>query len=423
MNSEPVQVTIVGLGYVGLPLAIALATSHYVTGFDVDTSRIDELKGHFDRTNEVSSERLATSSLKLTHSVDEVEPSEFFVVTVPTPIDAANTPDLGILESASRMVGRMLLNSCQNGKRPVVVYESTVYPGVTEEICIPILEQVSGLQWKTDFFVGYSPERINPGDKKNTVDAITKVVAGDSPETLDRVEALYKTVTKAGTFRAASIKTAEAAKVIENAQRDINIAFMNEITQIFALQDLSIWDVLEAANTKWNFLPFVPGLVGGHCIGVDPYYLAHKACLLNHDPVVVLAGRGVNDGMASWIADRLQSLIATKKASILILGLTFKEDVPDIRNSKVFDLAKGLAEKGHTLTFHDPLADPRHTMDEYGIEIDADAMAGSYDLVVIAVPHREYREMGANRIAALAAPGGYVADLKKAFAESSFWTL
>ncbi|MFN6935297.1 MAG: nucleotide sugar dehydrogenase, partial [Tsuneonella sp.] len=288
-------VTVVGLGYVGLPLAVALSRKFPTTGFDVDRRRVQEIQRCHDRTSEIDHDTLAASSLCVTASAADCPASDFYIVTVPTPIDAANRPDLSIIEAASRTVGRSLPAAVDSGLKPIVVYESTVYPGVTEDLCGPILEAESRLSCGKDFFLAYSPERINPGDREHTVDKITKVVAGQTPEVLDRVAALYGAVTSGGTFRAASIKAAEAAKVIENAQRDINIAFMNEIAQIFGKMNISVWDVLAAARTKWNFLPFSPGLVGGHCIGVDPYYLSHRAEELGHDPRVILAGRSIND--------------------------------------------------------------------------------------------------------------------------------
>ena len=334
------RVTVVGLGYVGLPLAVALARQFDTVGFDIDPKRISELTAGHDRTGEIEAERLGASALTLTTDPQACPPSDFYIVTVPTPIDGANRPDLRIIEAASRTIAAMLPAAVAEGRLPVVVYESTVYPGVTEEICAALLEAGSGLKCGEDFFLGYSPERINPGDREHTIDKITKVVSGQTPEVLERVAALYGAITSGGVFRAASIKAAEAAKVIENAQRDINIAFMNEITQIFAKMDLSVWDVLAAARTKWNFLPFAPGLVGGHCIGVDPYYLSHRAEQLGLDPRVILAGRGINDGMAAWVARQLHVARGSKPGSVLVLGLTFKENIPDLRNSKVADLAR-----------------------------------------------------------------------------------
>jgi len=321
---------------------------------------------------------------------------------------------------ATRMVARMI----DAAERPTIIYESTVYPGVTEQICGPEIEKVSGLARGRDFTLGYSPERINPGDREHTVDRIVKVIAGEDEATTDRLEAIYGKVTSAGVFRAASIKAAEAAKAIENAQRDINIAFMNEIARIFGAIDLSVWDVLAAAQTKWNFLPFQPGLVGGHCIGVDPYYLSHLAEEVGHDPRVILAGRGTNDGMSSWIAGQIHAR-AGKTGSALVLGLTFKENVPDLRNSKVAELVTALDAHGHDVTVHDPMADPAEATHEYGITLDGDALSRSYDLVVLAVPHQAYLDMDGG-LARLVAPGGLFADIKNGVPEmtgTARWTL
>lgn len=421
--SATTRVTVLGLGYVGLPLAVALAKQFFVTGFDIDRQRIAELSEGHDRTREIEAERLAKSSLGLTSDAAVCPPSDFYIVTVPTPIDAHNRPDLRLVEAASHTVGAMLPDAVAEGRSPVVVFESTVYPGVTEDICGPILEQVSGLKCGVDFFLGYSPERINPGDREHTIDRITKVVSGQTPEVLDRVADLYGAITSGGVFRAASIKAAEAAKVIENAQRDINIAFMNEITQIFSKMDLSVWDVLAAAGTKWNFLPFTPGLVGGHCIGVDPYYLSARAEALGHDPQVILAGRGVNDGMAQWIARELHAKRGGKPGSALVLGLTFKENVPDLRNSKVADVIAELQALGHKIAVHDPHADNAEALLEYGLHLEGDAFDQCYDLVFLAVPHQYYLAAGADRIAALVAPGGTLADLKGVLGERADWKL
>ena len=423
MTNTPISVNVIGLGYVGLPLAVALARQFATTGLDVVESRIAELREGHDRTGEIDSGRLAASLLRLTTDPGECPPASFYIVTVPTPIDALNRPDLAMVEAASRTVGAMLPAAVAAGLAPVVVYESTVYPGVTEDICGPILEEVSDLACGRDFFLGYSPERINPGDREHTIDKITKVVSGQTPEVLDRIADLYGAITSGGTFRAASIKAAEAAKVIENAQRDINIAFMNEIAQIFGEMDLSVWDVLAAARTKWNFLPFSPGLVGGHCIGVDPYYLAHRAKELGHDPQVILAGREVNDSMAKWVAEALHRARKGSSGSVLVLGMTFKEDVPDLRNSKVADLVAALGALGHSVTVHDPLANTAEARHEYGLELDADALGATYDLVLLAVPHREYLALGAERLRAAVAAGGTLADLKGVLGAQADWTL
>jgi UDP-N-acetyl-D-galactosamine dehydrogenase len=401
------RIVVVGLGYVGLPLAVALADHFAVTGLDIDSTRVAELRAGTDRTGEVSSERLRASSLELTDRSDEARAADVYIVTVPTPVDGANRPDLSPLLSATRAVAGLI-----DPARPAtIVYESTVYPGVTEDLCGPLLAETSGLVRGRHFFLGYSPERINPGDREHTVDRIVKVVAGENEAVAVQLEQIYGRATTGGTFRAASIKTAEAAKVIENAQRDINIAFMNEITQVFARLGLSAHDVLEAAGTKWNFLKFHPGLVGGHCIGVDPYYLSHCAQSLGHLPRVILAGRAINDGMGMWIADSIHSRRGSRIGSVLMLGLAFKPDVPDLRNSKVVDVIRRLTWLGHKVTVHDPFVQPGVAEHEYGLTLDPDALGRRYDVVVAAVPHRPYRELGPERAAALVAEGGLLADL------------
>jgi len=415
-----VKLVVVGLGYVGLPLAVALARHFKVCGIDIDEGRIAELRGGHDRTGEIDAATLGASSLVYASDPAGCPAADAYIVTVPTPIDAANRPDLGAVMGATRMVAKMI----DPARRPVVIYESTVYPGVTEDLCGPEIEKVSGLKRGRDFTLGYSPERINPGDREHTVDRIVKVIAGEDEATTDTLEAIYGRATSAGVFRAASIKAAEAAKAIENAQRDINIAFMNEITRIFGSIDLSVWDVLAAAGTKWNFLPFQPGLVGGHCIGVDPYYLSHLAEQLGHDPRVILAGRDTNDGMARWIAERIHAR-AGKIGSALVLGLTFKENVPDLRNSKVANLIAGLADLGHAVTVHDPHADAAEAIHEYGVTLDADALDRQYDTVVLAVPHAAYLGMG-DKLAGLVAPGGLFADPKNGvpgLTGATRWTL
>ena len=406
LTNEP-RIVVVGLGYVGLPLAVALAGHFDVTGLDIDRSRVAELRAGEDRTNEVSPERLRRAALKLTDRGEEAHGADFYIVTVPTPVDGANRPDLSPLLGATKTVAGLI-----DPARPAtIVYESTVYPGVTEEICGPLLAETSGLVRGEHFFLGYSPERINPGDREHTIDRIVKVIAGENDAVAAQLEHVYGRATTGGTFRAASIKTAEAAKVIENAQRDINIAFMNEITQVFAKLGLSAHDVLAAAGTKWNFLKFHPGLVGGHCIGVDPYYLSHCAQSLGHLPRVILAGRAINDGMGTWIADSIHSRRDSRIGSVLMLGLAFKPDVPDVRNSKVVDVIRRLTWLGHQVTVHDPLVDPGTARHEYGLALDPDALGRQYDVVVAAVPHRLYREMKPAEAAALAREGGLVADL------------
>ena len=404
---EASRIVVVGLGYVGLPLAVALAEHNDVIGFDVDQGRIAELEGGHDRTREVEHERLAASSLRLTADPAECAGASVYIVTVPTPIDRDNQPDLSPLIAASRAIAGWI----DPARRPTIVFESTVYPGVTEDVCGPEIERVGGHKRGRDFRLGYSPERINPGDHVHRVDKIVKVVAGEDDEVVEQLATLYGTMTSGGVFRAASIKTAEAAKVIENAQRDINIAFMNEVAQIFGRMDLSIWDVLAAARTKWNFLPFEPGLVGGHCIGVDPYYLSHLAQKLDLHPQVVLAGRTTNDRMGAWVADRLHERRQGKPGRALVMGLTFKENVPDLRNSRTADIVRRLDALGYDVALTDPIADLDEAARDYGrvpIALNGDA----YDLVVAAVAHDEYRALDDAQIAGLVAEGGTLADLK-----------
>lgn len=422
-RSQP-TIAVIGLGYVGLPLAIALARHFPVIGLDSDASRIAELERGEDRTREVGSDALRDSAAHFTDRPGDLQDIDVFIVTVPTPVDDANAPDLGALLSATRTVAGLI----DPERRPVVIYESTVYPGVTEGICGPEIEKTGGLRRGEHFFLGYSPERINPGDREHRLETIVKVVAGENESVTDRLAAIYGAVTEAGIFRAASIKTAEAAKVIENAQRDINIAFMNEIARVFAPLGISTWDVLEAAGTKWNFLPFRPGLVGGHCIGVDPYYLAHCAEMLGHDPQVILSGRSINDSMGKWVADRLHERRGGKAGSVLVLGLTFKEDVPDLRNSRVVDVIGRLEELGHEVTVHDPLADPGAARREHGRDIVQALPADAFDILLAAVPHKAYRELADDRIAALASESGLIADLTglwrdRALANRERWTL
>jgi UDP-N-acetyl-D-glucosamine/UDP-N-acetyl-D-galactosamine dehydrogenase len=402
------KIVVVGLGYVGLPVAVALArVADDVVGFDVSQRRVASLKAGSDWTGEIADADLAASTLRFSDDPASLEGASFIIVTVPTPIDAMRRPDLGPVESACQMIGPRL------AKGAIVVFESTVYPGVTEDICGPLLSQLSGMEAGRDFFLGYSPERINPGDKERRLETIVKVVAADSPASLARVRAVYGAIIQAGLHEAPTIRVAEAAKVIENAQRDINIAFMNEVTRIFADDGISVWDVLKAAGTKWNFLPFTPGLVGGHCIGVDPYYLSHKAEMLGHDPQVILAGRSINDDMGRWVADRLHDQLGQQGADVLVLGLTFKENVPDLRNSKVADVIARLKWLGHKVTVHDPHANSDEAHEEYGIALDAAALGRTYDAVFAAVPHREYAALTVPELESLIRPGGLLFDLKR----------
>ena len=406
------KIAVIGLGYVGLPLAVALSRHFAVVGFDVDRGRIAELGAGHDRTREVGSAALRAAGLHLSADSAVLAGQDLYIVTVPTPVDDAHRPDLGAVIAASRSVGAALAAGA------VVVYESTVYPGVTEEICGPILEEVSGLAAGRDFFLGYSPERINPGDRVHSLDRIVKVVAGQTPAVTAFLAGVYGKVTEAGVFQAASIRTAEAAKVIENAQRDINIAFINEVTKIFNRMDLSVYDVLEAARTKWNFLDFRPGMVGGHCIGVDPYYLAHCSETLGLHPQVILAGRRTNDSMGFYFAERaveaLQAAASGRSgAAVLVLGLTFKENVPDLRNSKVVDLIAGLRQRGCGVTVHDPLADRDEAKAVCGVDLLADLQgAAGFDCVIGAVAHDDYRRLATADFERLLGDGGLVFDLR-----------
>ena len=403
------KIVVLGLGYVGLPLAVELAKHFEVFGLDIDVSRIEELTSGFDRTREVEEHSLAASSLSLTSCPAECPASDMYIITVPTPINVHNQPDLTPVISATKTVAAMI----DPKLKPVIVYESTVYPGVTENICGPLLEQQSGHVRSVDFFLGYSPERINPGDKEHVVSRIIKVIAGENAEISDKMAVVYGAITTGGVFRARSIQAAEAAKVIENAQRDINIAFMNEITQIFNRLDLSIWDVLDAAGTKWNFLPFQPGLVGGHCIGVDPYYLSYCAQQLGCNPQVILSGRAVNDSMGDWLAGEIDARLGKASATVLVMGLTFKENVPDLRNSKVIDVVRVLQSTGHTVTLHDPLADHYEAKKEYDVLLDPNALEKQYDAVVGLVPHDAYKSMDSAALNNLVKDGGLIVDLKR----------
>ncbi|RPH67078.1 MAG: nucleotide sugar dehydrogenase [Burkholderiales bacterium] len=408
-------VAVVGLGYVGLPLAVEFGKVLETIGYDLSATKIDHFRRHEDPTGEVSLDQFeAARKLTVTDDPKDLAHADFLIVAVPTPVDAGHNPDLSPLVSASETCGR-------NMKRgATVVYESTVYPGATEEVCIPALERTSGMKWLRDFHVGYSPERINPGDREHTLARIVKVVSGDDAETLERVAALYGAVVTAGVHRASSIKVAEAAKVIENTQRDLNIALVNELAMIFDRVGIDTLEVLEAAGTKWNFLPFRPGLVGGHCIGVDPYYLTHKAEMLGYHPQVILAGRRINDGMGAYIARRtVKQVIAAgfpvKDAPVIVLGLTFKEDVPDLRNSKVIDVVRELESYGAKVTIHDPVAEPDEARSEYGVSLTAWDELPKAVAIVAAVSHAKYRELGLAAIAAKGERGAVFADVKSAF--------
>lgn len=391
------KVGIIGLGYVGLPLAVEFGKVLDVIGFDINEDRIKELEKGYDRTREVAPEELKSSTmLKFASRIDEIKDRNYFIVTVPTPIDEFKNPDLKPLESASRTVGGVLK------KGDIVVYESTVYPGCTEEVCVPILEKTSGLVFNKDFFCGYSPERINPGDKQHRVTTIKKVTSGSTPEVAEKVDQLYKKIIHAGTHKASSLKVAEAAKVIENSQRDLNIAFVNELALIFERIGIDTHEVLEAAGTKWNFLPFKPGLVGGHCIGVDPYYLTHKAESLGYHPEVILSGRRINDNMGIHVANCVIKLMAQhelpiNKSDILILGITFKENCPDIRNSRVIDVIRELQSFGTNIDVYDPEADPAEVKHEYGLTL-INAIQKRYHAIVLGVGHNVFNTLDWNGI-------------------------
>ncbi len=394
------QVCIVGLGYVGLPLAVASAKKYQTLGFDINDSRIKELSTGIDRTGEVAEEELVaiSSRLRLTSSIEDIRESNFYVITVPTPVDNGKKPDLRPIMSASETVAKVLK------KGDCVVYESTVFPGCTEEVCVPILER-SGLKFNEDFFCGYSPERINPGDKVHRLETIVKVTSGSTPESAETIDQYYSSIVEVGTYKASSIKVAEAAKVIENTQRDINIAFVNELALIFNEMDLDTLEVLEAAGTKWNFLPFKPGLVGGHCIGVDPYYLTHKAEELGYNPQIILAGRRINDDMGRYVAQQIIKGLGKNNrlgstAKVLILGFTFKENCPDVRNTRVIDIVEELRDYGVDSDICDPQADKEEIKEHYGLDLNGSPDYGTYDAIVMAVAHKEFLELDWSAIAA-----------------------
>jgi UDP-N-acetyl-D-galactosamine dehydrogenase len=411
-DSVAPTIAVVGLGYVGLPLAVEFGKTHRTIGFDMSKRKVDAYRTHVDPTGEVASEALrAAVGLQVTCDASALSDADFIIVAVPTPVDCAHNPDFGPLISASAAVGSHLKRGA------TVVFESTVYPGATEEVCVPVLELHSGLKWMKDFFVGYSPERINPGDKKHTLTQIVKVVAGDTPETLERVAAVYGSIVAAGVHRASSIKVAEAAKVIENTQRDLNIALVNELAIIFHRMGIDTLEVLEAAGTKWNFLPFRPGLVGGHCIGVDPYYLTYKAETMGYHPQVILAGRKINDGMGTYVAEQTIRRMILRGFSVnhdpvIVLGLTFKEDCPDIRNSRVVDVIRELQSFGVTVFVHDPMADAAEAEREYGLRLtDWDDLPRAAAMVA-AVSHKVFAQRAVEDFAAKLAPGGVYVDVK-----------
>ena len=407
-----IRIGVIGLGYVGLPLAVYLSRYFPVVGFDIDATRVEELSQDIDRTHEVTDEEFAAiKELSYTADIEGLRGCNFYIVTVPTPVDQAKRPDLSALVSASRAVGNVLTSG------NIVVYESTVFPGATEEVCVPELEKVSGLKFNQDFFAGYSPERINPGDLAHRVPDIIKVTSGSTPEVGDLVDAVYAKVITAGTHRASSIRVAEAAKVIENIQRDVNIALINELAMLFKQMGLETLEVLEAAGTKWNFQPFRPGLVGGHCIGVDPYYLTYKAEQIGFHPQMILAGRRINDGMAAFVAnDVIKAMLKRKQsidgARVLVMGFTFKENVPDTRNTKVVDLVHTLRDFVGELVVYDPMADIDLAKDEYGVEITNELPAAPFNAVILAVKHDPISQLGEAGIKALLTPDGLIYDLK-----------
>lgn len=406
------RLCILGLGYVGLPLAVEFGKYFDTLGFDISRSRIEELRQGIDRTLELNTEELHESThLRFSADADEIRGCDVYIVTVPTPINDSKQPDLTPLEKASTLLSKVI------GKNAIVVFESTVYPGCTEEVCVPIIERGSGLVFNRDFFAGYSPERINPGDKQHRVHNITKITSGSTPEVADYVDQLYRRIVQVGTHKASSIKVAEAAKVIENTQRDINIALINELALIFKRLGIDTLEVLEAAGTKWNFLPFRPGLVGGHCISVDPYYLTHKAQQLGYNPEVILAGRRINDGMGNFIADSVVKMMTQRKthvvdSKILIMGLTFKENCPDLRNTRVIDIVRELQNYNANVQVFDPWADSAEAEHEYGLSLIEQPEPGAYDAIIVCVGHDKFRAMGAETIRALGKPGSVLFDVK-----------
>ena len=416
MTTHVKTIAVIGLGYVGLPLAVEFGKARPVIGFDINASRIDALRLGHDATLEVANDELATADqLAFTSDPADLAAASIYIVTVPTPIDAHKRPDLTPLLKASEMLGGVLKHG------DIVIYESTVYPGATEEDCVPVLERVSGLTFNVDFFAGYSPERINPGDKAHRLPDICKVTSGSTPEIAEEVDQLYASIITAGTYKAESIRIAEAAKVIENTQRDLNIALVNELAMIFNRMGIDTNAVLKAAGTKWNFLPFQPGLVGGHCIGVDPYYLTHKAEAIGYHPQIILAGRRINDGMGAYVASQLVKAMLKRRlqvdgAQVLILGLTFKENCPDLRNTRVIDVVAELREYGVQVDVHDPWVDAAEAKQEYGLDLITTPEPSAYDGILLAVAHDNYRDAGAIALRGYGAPDHVFCDLKSIFA-------
>lgn len=412
---ERLKIGIIGLGYVGLPLAVEFGKKYPTIGFDINEARVFELRSGRDSTLECTSEELLSAErLTYTSELSDIEQCNFYIVTVPTPITEDNVPDLKPLKKASEAIAKVI------SKGDIVVFESTVYPGATEEVCLPIIEKLSGLKFNTDFFAGYSPERINPGDKINRLTTIIKITSGSNEDIAEFVDSVYGSIVTAGTHKASSIKVAEAAKVIENTQRDLNIAIINEFAKIFNKLDIDTEEVLKAAGTKWNFLPFKPGLVGGHCISVDPYYLTHKAKEVGYSPEVILAGRRINDGMGMYVATQMVKKLASKKihideANVLIMGFTFKGDCPDVRNTKIVDVVNELRSFNINVDVYDSWADPTEVKEEYGIELVQNLKNDYYDGVILAVDHSEFKEMGLNAVRALAKANHVVYDVKYVF--------
>lgn len=412
MKIDELKIAVIGLGYVGLPLAVEFGKDRPVVGFDINCSRVKELEAGYDSTLEVNGQDLASATdLVFSSDVSSIQECNFYIVTVPTPIDENNSPDLTPLKSASAMLSNVV------SQGDIVVYESTVYPGATEEVCIPLIEKGSGLKFNVDFFAGYSPERINPGDKVNTLRKITKITSGSTQEVAQLVDNLYRTIVDVGTHLASSIKVAEAAKVIENTQRDLNIAIINEFAKIFNILGIDTQEVLDAASTKWNFLPFKPGLVGGHCISVDPYYLTYKAKEVGYHPEVILAGRRINDGMGAYTATQLVKALSRKKihideAKVLILGITFKGDCPDVRNTKIVDMIAELRSFNMHVDVYDNWADPEEVRYEYDIELKKELAVGNYDAVVLAVDHSEFKQWGEAKLRQLGKSMHVLYDVK-----------